>query len=777
MADTLGQSGVLQVIPPAALEQQLAQQAQDKAAAQDAAQQGGQVPEMLAGYIQGRWEIFRNHRNTSAGWSELLLKALRTFNGQYDATKLNEIRKFGGSEIFLRLVAQKCRAATSLLRDIYLGPDRAWSVKPPASPDPPDVIVQKINELLMHERQIVTQQTGQPPSTADETSRRIALMESAMDAAKKQAADQAKIAEDKIEDILQQGGFYIALADFLVQICIFPFSCIVGPEVKILPELQWPPGGGPPAVKRVPKLTWRSPSPFDLWWTPGISRIEDAEIIERVRMTRAELNDLLDLPGYNHAAVREVLQHYGQGGYYDNWDTTDAERAILENKENPAWNRSGLIDVMLYNGPVQGQMLAQYGIEVEDPLRDYFVQAWKIGPHIIKCHLSPSPRQRHPYFITAFENVPNAVLGHGLTDILEDLQEIINGTVRAVVNNVSIASGPQVTVRDDRLSPDETGEEMYPWKRWHVRSDPLSSTSEDPISFFMPTSNAQDMLMVFDKFAAMADDVSAIPKYIGGQAGSGGAGRTASGLAMLMGNASKILQTVAANIDRDVMQPALIQLADLILLTDETGILTGEEKITVQGVQVAVQRETFRQRQIEYLQATNNPVDNHIMGIKGRGVVLRAVASDIGLPGEQVIPAQKQLEQMDAQANAPPPPVNPQSITEAMNKGVAAGVQRVITELTAGQLAMLEGMPEGMPTHIGTPAGQPGMPMPPQPGQPGGPPGMSPPVPGAHINLPQASAQAQGMRTAPAAAAGGPQLANSVSNTPGPGAKISPGPG
>src|SRR6185369_17733439 len=359
MADTLGQSGVLQVIPPAALEQQLAQQAQDKAAAADAAQGQGQVPEQLAGYIQGRWEIFRNHRNQAAsGWSERLLKALRTFNGQYDATKLNEIRKFGGSEVFLRLVAQKCRAATSLLRDIYLGPDRAWSVKPPASPDPPDVIVQKINELLMHERQIVTQQTGQPPSTADETSRRIALMESAMDAAKKQAADQAKIAEDKIEDILQQGGFYIALADFLVQICIFPFSCIVGPEVKILPELQWPPGGGAPTVKRVPKLTWRSPSPFDLWWTPGASRIEDAEIIERVRMTRAELNDLLDLPGYNQAAIREVLQHYGQGGYYDNWDTTDAERAVLENKENPAWNRSGLIDVMLYNGPVQGQMLA-----------------------------------------------------------------------------------------------------------------------------------------------------------------------------------------------------------------------------------------------------------------------------------------------------------------------------------------------------------------------------------------------------------------------------------
>src|SRR6516165_6908284 len=158
MADVLGQQGVLQVIPPAALEQQEAQRAKDKAAVQD--MQGSPVPSQLAGYIKGRWEIFRNHRNTSAGWSERLLIALRTFNGQYEATKLNEIRKFGGSEVFLRLVAQKCRAATSLLRDIYLGADRAWTVKPPASPDPPDEVVQAITKLLAMEEIMVKAQGG-----------------------------------------------------------------------------------------------------------------------------------------------------------------------------------------------------------------------------------------------------------------------------------------------------------------------------------------------------------------------------------------------------------------------------------------------------------------------------------------------------------------------------------------------------------------------------------------------------------------------------------------
>ena len=779
----LGQSGVLQVIPPAALEQQLAQKAQDKAQAAQSAIPD-QTPTELAGYIKGRWEIFRNHRNTSAGWSERLLQSLRTFNGQYDANKLNEIRRFGGSEVYFRVIAQKCRAATSLLRDIYLGADRPWTIRPPSDPDVADSVIQQINQLLQHESQMVQQHSGQPPNPTDELTRREALLESARDAAQTVATQQARDSEDKLEDLLREGGFYNALAEFLVDLSIFPFACIKGPEVKILPKVTWPKGGGPPQIEQVPMLCWTRVSPFDLWWTPGVSDIANAEIIEKGKLTRAELNDLLDLPGYNTDEIRTVLDQYGQGGYYDNWDTTDAERAVLENKENPAWNRSFLISFMQYNGAVQGRLLAQYGIQVDDELRDYYVQAWCIGSHVIKCHLSPSPRQRHPYFITSFEKVPGTPIGNGLTDLLIDLQEMANATARSLVNNISIASGPQVVVRDDRLSPDETGEDMYPWKRWHVRSDPLSpQANEDPISFFMPTSNAESMMAAFDKFVAIADDVSAIPKYVGGQAGAGGAGRTASGLAMLMGNASKILQTVASNIDRDVIEPCLTQLADLIMLTDDTGLLTGEEKISVQGVDVAVQRETIRQRQVEFLQATNNPVDQHIVGIKGRGAVLRSVASTIGLDGEQIVPPDQQLEKMEQQQkqqkNQDP---LLQHINEAVAKGVAMGVQRITTELTSGVLAQAEGMPEGMGTHLGT--------LPQQPQPPGAP--GSPPVPGAHTtgpggpggpggppNMAQGAAQAQGNQPGPLVKGGmAPNTGNVVGNQPGPGAApISPGVG
>lgn len=684
---SLGQQGVLQVVPPAVLDRTL--QAQAEATANANAMQP-QDPEQLLSFVKGRFEVFRNHRNTVSGWSERLLSALRTYNGQYNATLLQEIKKFGGSEIFARIAAQKCRAASSLLRDIYLSQDRPYAVRPPADPDVPEEIIQSINQLVQAE-EMQAQQTGQQARGVDVEKRRMALMESAADAAKHKASRQARVSEDRIEEILRTGGFYHAMAEFLVDLPIFPFAVIKGPVVKIMPEVQW--RGGQPNIQMVPKLTWNRVSPFDIWFTPGVADIENAEVIEKLSITRGELNDLLDLPGYNQEGIRAVLDEYGRGGLYDNWDTTDAERAVLESRENPAWNRSGMISMMEFNGNVQGRTLQDYGLAVEDELRDYFVQVWCIGNHVIKCHLSPSPRKRHPYFITSFEKVPGTPVGNSLIDLVDDLQHAGNATLRALINNMSIASGPQVMVNDDRIIPNDDGM-LYPWKRWHVRNDPVGSNSQPPISFFMPTSNAEALLKVYREFIEIADDVSAIPKYVGGQGASGGAGRTASGLAMLMGNASKILQTVSANVDREVVEPALMQLSDLILLTDTTGILTGQEDITVLGVNVAIQRETIRQRQLEFLQATLNPTDMRIMGISGRGAVLRSVSTTLGLDGEQVVPSEDKLEQMEKkerEQQAQGGKVGEQ-VEQGIQQGVQAGVQQITKELTAAGL-----MPQVMP--------------------------------------------------------------------------------
>lgn len=655
--------GMLRVIPGPQLEEQIA--AKDKAdyEARQAAAQPSETENNLASHVRTLWEQMKRHRTSNAGWSQRLIDAMRTFKGEYDPTRLQEIRKFGGSEIYARVVAMKCRGSSSLLRDVYLTADRPWDIDPPADPDVPIEIVDKIGQLIDMELQQMQMAGQQVPASAIRD-RFAQLMQAARNAEMKAARERAKLAKDKIDEILESGGFYKALAEFIVDLPLFPFACIKGPVVKMVPTVKWQ--SGKPLASVAPRLFWNRVSPFDLWWTPGVADIEDAAVIERSRITRADLNDLLDLPGYNTDQIRAALRAYGQSGYVETIEGTESERAVYENRENPNQNNSQMLDMLEYNGNIQGLLLLQYGMDeaqIPDPIRDYMVQVYMVGRYVIKVQLSPSPRKRHPYYITSFEKVPGTPVGNALPDILADIQEASNATLRALLNNLAIASGPQVVIRDDMTSGEGDSDDLYPWKRWHVQGDMMGGSGQTmkPVDFFQPNSNAQELLGVYTKFGEIADELSAIPRHMSGANPGGGAGRTASGLAMLMGNASKILQTVAANIDRDVMDPLLLSLYDMIMLTDTTGILNGDENIRVMGVNVATQRETQRQRQIEFLQVTGNPMDMQIIGIGGRAKVLRSVASEIGLDGEGIVPPDDQLAGsiQQAQQSGVVPPADP----------------------------------------------------------------------------------------------------------------------
>ena len=611
------------------------------------------VPD-IGSYIRRQWTIFRDHRNQGTNpLSQRLLRAQRMFEGKYDPEHLHAIKQFGGSEVYSRLVAVKCRGASSLLRDVYLGADRPWDIQAQPDPPVPAEIRQSATQLVATE--VANQKMmGQPVLPEQAKSRLDGLLHAAQQAAAENANEQANRASDAIEDLLVEGRFYDAMAQFLVDLPLFPWACIKGPVVRMVPKLSWtanPDGTKTASIERKAQMFWERVSPFDLYWTPGVSNIADASTLERHRFTRTDINDLIGLPGYDDDALAAVLDDYDHG--LREWlDATDAEQALNENREDPNLNRSEMIEGLEFHGNVQGRVLIDSGMNpklIKDPLRDYNVQSWVIGRHTIKTIINPMPRQRHPYYLTSFEKSPGTVVGHGLPDLLEDLQEVCNATLRALVNNMSIASGPQVVVNDDALSPAEDGNQLYPWKRWHVQGD-LFTNQREPITFFQPNSNAQELLSVYTAISALADEISAIPKYITGSSqGLGGAGRTASGLSMLMGNAEKVLQTVAANVDGDIMDPLLSQTYDLIMMTDQTGMLTGDEEIRVRGVNVAVQKETERQKQLQFLQITANPIDAPIVGEIGRARVLRSVAQSLGLP-DDVVPSDQELQaKQDAQ--------------------------------------------------------------------------------------------------------------------------------
>src|SRR6185312_1403143 len=172
--------------------------------------------------------------------------------------------------------------------------------------------------------------------------------------------------------------------------------------------------------------------------------------------------------------------------------------------------------------------------------------------------------------------------------------------------------------------------DLYPWKKWLTISDPTNPQAK-AVDFFQPDSNSQQLMAVIDKFSTMLDDVSTIPRYLTGSGQAGGAGRTASGLSMLINNANKTLQNVADNIDTDVFRPLIGMLYDMIMLTDTTGMLRGDENIVVDGVRQAAKQEQDLSRQLEFLNLINNPNLQAMLGPGETARVLQSIADNLGM--------------------------------------------------------------------------------------------------------------------------------------------------
>lgn len=641
-------AGVLQVATP----NQVAEYEANVQAMREPPQQPMEL-EGLVHYIRQEFNDSRNARYVN-GVSQRLIEAQRTYRGEYSPDKLRDIKAFGGSEVYSRVTPTKCRGATSVLRDLYLsGSEPPWELQPTPVPTLPEDIASSVISLVQAEVQ-AAQQQGLTINEAMIRDRMTQMYEAAQMAAIRTSIEEAKDASRQLNDVLTEGGFYRALKEFLIDLPIFPIACLKGPTVRLKTKVRWK--NGQPSRETTPKLFWDRVSPLDLFFTPDAGHLDESYIIEHVRYSRQELYNLIGVPGFKEDEIRAVLADFKDKTQSRQWrDWFDEEREDLEDRDHWESARGQLIDALEWHGCIQGQMLLDHGFsekDISDPEAEYMVDAWLIDRYCIKAQISPGVTQRPKYYITSFEKIPGSLWGYGLPDILSDITSVCNTTMRSIVNNLSISSGPQVVVNLDRLAQAEDANTLYPWKRWHVVDDPLGNNSSKPIEFYQPNSNVQELMAVYEKFANMADEASALPKYLTGSGATGGAGRTASGLAMLMDNASKVMQNVAANVDDDILTPSIEQLYEMVMLSSVGPQLKGDESIVVKGVTVAVQKETDRMRKLEFLQLTANPMDFGIMGPNGRAAVLEDVAEELGMKGKKIVPSPEELAGM----GQPPPP-------------------------------------------------------------------------------------------------------------------------
>jgi hypothetical protein len=223
-----------------------------------------------------------------------------------------------------------------------------------------------------------------------------------------------------------------------------------------------------------------------------------------------------------------------------------------------------------------------------------------------------------------------------------------NAAARALANNMGISSGPQVGVNVSRLPAGEDITQMYPWKIWQFKSSEYGDASA-PMQFFQPNSNAAELMAVFEKFMELADEVSGIPRYMTGQHVPG-AGRTSSGLSMLISNAGKSIKQVIGNVDHDVLTPMLERQYQRNLRYSDDPDLIGDVQIVARGAMSLVVKEAEAVRKNEFLRLVlESPVAQEIVGPAGTAELMRDLAGNLDTNVDRLVPSREDIEKKQAQ--------------------------------------------------------------------------------------------------------------------------------
>jgi hypothetical protein len=661
---------------------------QQEAMAAKEAQERQNRPEILSlsHYVMDCWQSAKEAKERKV--ERKMIDALRARAGEYSPTKLQQIKQYGGSEVYMMLTDEKCNAVAAWMNDILFPPgDKPWGVKPTPVPDLEPGQMEEVRLEVMQEAQAVMKQQLvmeiQAGNIQNENKAKEWMLQQ-MQARAEELAGQirdemeevAKEARDRIErkldDVLVESNWQDAVMDAIDDIVTFPSGVVKGPVIRKKKVMRWKdqqqeqvmPGQeqfqeqdqSPVEVKTEAMIDFNRVSPLDIYPLPSAQTPEDG-IIERHRLTRKYLTSLIGVEGYDDDAIRMVLTEYGQAGQ-SSWLSVanDLTRQELENRPNEWRSPDARIDALQFWGSVQGLMLLEYGMtpeQIEDPFADYSVEIWLISRYVIKAEINGDPLGKVPYHFASFRKRNGSLWGSGVPEVISDCQDAVNAAARSLINNMAISSGPQVMYDISQLPAGESLTDMYPMKIWQVNGQAaMGNGTRAPIQFFMPPSVAKELMEVYKFFSEEADNKTGVPKYAYGGEAKGGALGTATGFTMMMNNAARGIKQVVRNVDKGIIAPSIIKTHEFQLLYfKDPDYFTGDIKLIAKGSSALVQKEQAQVRRNELLNVVlSRPAALEVVQLTGLAQMLREIFKGADFKSDDIVPTKEQLEMRMQQA-------------------------------------------------------------------------------------------------------------------------------
>lgn len=613
------------------------------------------------------------------------LEDLRQYRGQYAPEVLARLKKSKRAQVFYRMTTAKVNTMTARLMDL-LFPQRVknWSIEPTPDPMLPDeIIMQDMQEELAAAAEQIMGQTMQglqeqgviPDAWAmqnlmadafQQAYAHVDTMPARLRIAKDRASAMERVIDDQLKECDANGqkrpSWQQNCKSVVKSSCLYGMGVLKGPLVERVETRRFL-----PSKEESGNIVWKEElfstdlrpyheavSVWDIFPDPGARLPSELRFVWQLHMmTDKDLGELVNFPGFNGKNIMAYIAEHPDG---------DAQLSTWESQVRDLNEDNGTGGhTMLHNryrvyerwGFLSGRELAAAGVVVaeNDFSKVFSANVWLLGDVIVKAMLNPLDGIDIPYFFYPYQQDDTSFWPEGIAFQLRAPQAGVNAAVRAMQDNAGASSGPVYGINMDCLAPGEDPMEMQA-NRLFLFDKPNINLAQAFQAVTVPSAIEHNLALT-NFWQNGADEIST-PRFNAGDGNVAGAGKTASGLSMLMGASNILLKDHIKDFDDCVVAPFIRAMFRWNMQWNPREDIKGDFEVVASGSQSLIAKEVRAQQVPALIGYLGIPAFTPYIKEKA---LLEVALEQTDLPAERLLRSdeeaqQYQEQQMLAQAKA-----------------------------------------------------------------------------------------------------------------------------
>jgi hypothetical protein len=266
-------------------------------------------------------------------------------------------------------------------------------------------------------------------------------------------------------------------------------------------------------------------------------------VFERQELTARQLRELIGTPGYQKEQIEQVLKE-GPGRKYVDDGLRISDGVVNDSDRFEVWHFYGMVDL---------EALTAMGIEDCAGKDDVPACVTLVNERAIKAFLNPLDTGGFPYDVIPWQQMAGVPWGAGIARKGRVPQEMLNASMRAMMDNAGLGSRPMWVARQGAVRPVDGNWTLQAGKGFIATEQADVRSVADAITFINVPMMQNELNAIVELAYKMMEDSTGVAFLLQGQQGA--APDTVGGMELLNRNASAVLRRMARTFDERITEP------------------------------------------------------------------------------------------------------------------------------------------------------------------------------------------------------------------------------